>query len=130
MARSQLRHLYRPRAVAAQAQGREPADQRAVDCGTVQQVSLQLTAYSRQLNCQPLAVRLVRKNCQLSAASCQLKIKPKENLRGRRKMHRDVHAAREKRQRYALERISKTEAPGSGCRDAFRHFWQVQRAAV
>ena len=34
-------NLYRPRAVAAQAQGREPADQRAADCRTVLEVAVQ-----------------------------------------------------------------------------------------
>ncbi len=37
-------------------------------------------------------------------------------------MHRDVHAARETRELYVVERISKTEAPCSRCRDAYRHF--------
>ena len=37
----------------------------------------------------------------------------KENLRGRRKMHRDVLAARETRDEYVVERIPKTEAARS-----------------
>src|SRR5215469_6256317 len=107
MARSQLRKHVRPRAASAQAPGCQPADQRTADRRTLLEVRTNRGRVTRPLH-----------------------LKTKEHLRGRRRMLRDVLAARELRDEYALERIPETEAPGSRCRDAYRDLRQVQRTAL